>query len=84
MALTLPGLLGAVGGVAVAVGLQYGVGLLGVRRRENPLSALRRGRRTASTRPLEGQLLQRGSDRDQVPCGEREEPKLGERVWKQM
>lgn len=41
--LTLPGLLRAVGSVAVAVRLRDGVGLLGVRRREHSLSALPHG-----------------------------------------
>lgn len=66
--LTLPGLFGAVGSVAVAISLRYGVGLLGVRHREHPLSALPQIHTNTSICRLKGSLLHYGSRGDQVHC----------------
>lgn len=69
--LTLPGLFGTVGSVAVAVGLRYGVGLLGMRHWEHSFSALPQNKPKPSVYSLEGTLLHYGGGGDQVHCRKR-------------
>lgn len=67
--LTLPGLFGAVGSVAVAVSFRYGVWLRGVEHRENSLSALPHSHADTCVCSLKGSSLRGGSAGDQVHCG---------------
>lgn len=82
--LTLPGLFGAVGGVAIAVSLRYGVGLLGVKHWEHSLSALPQSHPNASICIQEGSLIRYGSGGGRVHCrkrkGRRRTYKESERV----
>lgn len=57
-----------VGTVAVAIGLRYWVGLVGVMHRDHSLSALPQRSPDASVDGLEGSLLDYGGGGDQVHC----------------
>lgn len=67
--LTLPGLFGAVGTVAVAISFRNGVRLRGVKHRENSLSALPHSHADTCVCGWKGSLLRGGSAGDQVHCG---------------